>query len=58
MLFVVCILSWGEVLGDVEHWFRGSLHEYACVQGELLWFVALVVLLFVYRWCGALFAPL
>ena len=40
-----------------EHWFRGSLHEYACVQGELLWFVALVVLLFVYRWCGALLPP-
>ena len=45
------------------HWFRGSLHflrgsfhEFACVQGELLWFVALVVLLFVYRRRGAFLA--
>ena len=58
MLFVVCILSWGEALGDFEHWFRGSLHEYACVLGEFLWFVALVVLLFVHRWRGALLPPL
>ena len=30
--------------------------EFACVQGELLWFVALVVLLFVYRRRGAFLA--
>ena len=40
------------------HLLRGSLHGFACVQGELLWFIALVVLLFVYRWCGALLPPL
>ena len=40
------------------HLFRGSLHGFACVQGELLWFIALVVLLFVYRWRGALLPPL
>ena len=28
MLFVVCILSWGEVLEDAEHVFRGSLHVF------------------------------
>ena len=38
------------------HLLRGSFHEFACVQGELLWFIALVVLLFVYRWRGALLA--
>ena len=45
------------------HWFRGSLHllrgsfhVLACVQGELLWFIALVVVLFVYRWRGAFLA--
>ena len=38
------------------HLLRGSFHEFACVQGELCWFIALVVLLFVYRWRGALLA--
>ena len=45
------------------HFFRGSLHllrrsfhVLACAQGELSWFIALVVLLFVYRWHGALLA--
>ena len=28
MLFVVCILSWGEVLEDVEHVFRRSFHVF------------------------------
>ena len=40
------------------HLLRGSLHGFACVQGELLRFIALVVLLFVYRWRGALLPPL
>ena len=35
---------------------KGSLHGFACVQGELLWFISLVVLLFVYRWRGPLLA--
>ena len=30
--------------------------ELACVQGELFWIIALVALLFVYRWRGALLA--
>ena len=38
------------------HLFRGSFHVLACVQGELSWFIALVILLFVYRWRGALLA--
>ena len=38
------------------HLLRGSFHVLACVQGELFWFIALVVLLFVYRWRGALLA--
>ena len=40
------------------HLTRGSFHVLACVQGELFWFIALVVLLFVYRWRGALLPPL
>ena len=40
------------------HLLRGSLHGFACVQGELFWFIALVVLFFVYRWRAALLPPL
>ena len=60
MLFVVCILSWGEVLEDVVHVFRGSLHvsmgSLHVFRGSSFWFVALMVLLFMYRWHGALLA--
>ena len=38
------------------HLFRGSFHVLAYVQGELFWFIALVVLLLEYRWRGALLA--
>ena len=38
------------------HLLRGSFHEFSCVQGELFRFIALLVLLFVYRWRGALLA--
>ena len=38
------------------HLLRGSFHVLSCVQEELSWFIALVVLLFVYRWRGSLLA--